>query len=250
MLLQQCGGGPDTVLLLYVGRLVRKKSAFARGGVPGARRSAGQELSHADRGEGMGLDELKRLARNGAGSRGVSWARRRPGGASQLYAIASVCPPESTRAVRDGAFGGDGLRTAAGRAEPGRCSFLRESGKRWLADPTPDASPQPSLRRPCRHSAQEKLQAALVTADSFRWENVTDSLLRLYRISTAPLKAFRWRNHPRSSRPTPRLQVATLCVWLQEPRRNFLVPPRAGISCQPSPRPRPIRGRRIRGQIS
>jgi len=110
-------------------------------------------------------------------------------------------------------------------------------GNAWLADPTPDAFSAAIASAALPGTArQEKLQAALVTADSFRWENVTDSLLRLYRISR------------RRSRPSVGGTTAFFSTYASPPGGHFmrvvagtakklLGAARAGISCQPSPGP-------------
>jgi len=159
MLLQQCGasGYCASVIRRAVGP--GKKSAFARGGVPGARRSAGQELSHADRGRGHGLDELKRLARERGRGRVAFLGHVGDREAlASLYANCDVfCPPESTR-------GRSGLRLwrrwpqdCRCRAEPGRCSFLRESGKRLAGGPHAGCLLRSHrFGGPARHSAARK----------------------------------------------------------------------------------------------
>jgi alpha-1,6-mannosyltransferase len=185
MLLQQCGGGPDTVLLLYVGRLVPEKNLPL---LPEVCRELAPVRDRDYRmlivGEGMGSDELKTLARQRARGRVAFLGHVGDREAlASLYANCDVFVHPNPREP----FGIAPLEAMASGlplVAPNRGGVLSYAnrGNAWLADPMPDAFSAAIASAATPGTArQEKLQAALVTADSFRWENVTDSLLRLYR---------------------------------------------------------------------
>jgi len=85
-------------------------------------------------------------------------------------------------------------------------------GNAWLAEPTPEAfaaaiasAIEPGTTR------QEKLRAAIATADSFCWENVTDSLLLLYRDMHNAAQGLPLEEQPAFFSPAARPRAATRC---------------------------------------
>jgi len=184
-LLERCGGDSDTVLLLYVGRVVPEKNLPLL--VELSRELAairGRDYRTLIAGEGIGLEHLKTLAlKRGQGR--VTFLGH-VGDREALASLFANCDvfvhpnPREPFGIAPLEAMASGLPLVA----PNRGGVLSyaNDGNAWLAEPTPEAfaaaiasAIEPGTTR------QEKLRAAIATADSFCWENVTDSLLLLYR---------------------------------------------------------------------
>jgi alpha-1,6-mannosyltransferase len=199
-LLQQCGGHSNTQLLLYVGRLVPEKNLPLL--VEVARELAAirdKDYRLLIAGEGMGLEGLKTLAaKRGQGRVTFLGHVGDREALARLYANCDVFVHPNPREP----FGIAPLEAMASGlplVAPNRGGVLSYANEcnAWLAEPTPQAlsgaiasAVEPGTAR------QEKLRAALTTAKSFRWENVTDSLLRLYRDLHGVAKGFPLTEQP------------------------------------------------------
>ncbi len=191
-LIERAGGGPESVLLLYVGRLVPEKNLPLLIDVTAKlATNAGADYRMLIAGEGMALEELRTLARRYS-SEHVTFLGH-VGDREQLANLYANCDvfvhpnPREPFGIAPLEAMASGLPLVAPNAG-GVLSYANPTNA-WLTEPTPDAFAT-AIQHAATASAekQERLRLATATAESFRWENVTDSLLHLYRDLCAAAK--------------------------------------------------------------
>jgi len=183
-LIGRVGALPDATLLLYAGRLVPEKNLALLIDVAAKLSANGDRNYHMlIAGEGMAMGSLCEAAKLRAPAT-VSFLghQRNREKLASLYANcdAFVHPnPREPFGIAPLEAMASGLPVVVPN-EGGVLSYATTENA-WLADANPDAFTA-AIGGATSDTAerQKKIQAALATADSFRWENVTDSLLRLY----------------------------------------------------------------------
>jgi alpha-1,6-mannosyltransferase len=183
-LLELTAARPDTVVLLYVGRMVPEKNLPLLIDVAAKLAADSSIYRMLIAGEGMALEELRVLARRLA-PKTVTFLGH-VGDREQLASLYAHCDvfvhpnPREPFGIAPLEAMASGLPLVAPNA--GGVLSYANSANAWLADPTPEAFAA-AIQQAATASIekQEKLRAALATAESFRWENVTDSLLDLYK---------------------------------------------------------------------
>lgn len=184
-LVTQSGAGRDSVLLLYAGRLVPEKNLPLLVEVARELAQDGErDFRLLIAGSGMELDRLRKLA-----------AERAPGKVTfvghissreQLASLYANCDvfvhpnPREPFGIAPLEAMASGLALVAPNSG-GVLSYANQENA-WLADAGKPAEFAAAVRQASRQTAgrQAKLDRALETASSFRWENVVDSLFSLY----------------------------------------------------------------------
>ena len=189
-LIRMAGARPDASLLLYVGRLVPEKNLELLVNVA-ARLSTNRVRNYhmLIAGEGVALERLREAAK----LRAITFLGHLAGREklARLYANcdAFVHPnPREPFGIAPLEAMASGLPVVAPN-EGGVLSYAT-SENAWLAPPQSGTfAAAIALATTGTAEQRSKIQAALVTAASFRWENVTASLLQLYADLCAASKA-------------------------------------------------------------